>query len=270
MKKFFEKIQDVSDFQHLPKDSVFEEFCTLLTQAKKPSIGFEFLRTSGWIIHFPELNNLIACPQNPVWHPEGDVWIHTMMVIDNAAILKNKVPEELQLAYMFGALLHDIGKPATTVLPECTAHGHAEHGSKLAIEFMSRLTDDKILINQVESLVKFHMHPGQLFRSEAKESSWKRLHKKCRLDVMACLHKADSAGRTGVDLNDTNKASEKCLEYFALFGKTEIKAIVQGRDLIAIGLKPGRHFDKILKQAYELQIGGMNDVDEILQAMELK
>jgi len=233
-------------------------------------MGLTFMRNSGWIKHFPELESLIDCPQNPEWHPEGDVWNHTLMVIDNAASLKHNVPEELRMAYMLGALLHDIGKPATTVLPECTAHGHAEHGAKLAIDFMTRITGDKDLISNVEALVKLHMHPGQLFRSEAKESSWKRLHNKLRLDVLAWLHKADSAGRTGRSIDDVNQVSERCLEYFTNFGESKIAPIVQGRHLVEMGMSPGRHFRSILDQAYELQIEGINDVGEILEALKLK
>ena len=259
----------VDEFVHLPKERVFEEFCKLLLKTERPSLGFEFLRESGWIIHFPELNALIDCPQNPKWHPEGDVWIHTMLVVDNAAKLRHNLPEDLQLAYMFGALLHDIGKPDTTVLPLCTAHGHDRVGAELSKVFLNRLTDNKKLIENVENIVRLHMLPGQLYTSQAKESGWKRLHNKLRLDVLGWISKADSSGRTGRSIEDIHEVSETCFEYFSTFGEKAIEPIVKGRDLIAIGLEPGPQFKPILDRAYELQIEGMDDVSEILSSLDL-
>ena len=257
----------VDEFVHLPGERVFEEFCKLLLKAEKPSLGFEFLRESAWIVHFPELNNLIDCPQNPDWHPEGDVWVHTMMVLDNAAKLRKHLPEELKLAYMFGALLHDIGKPDTTVLPLCTAHGHDAVGADLSLVFMKRLTNNSRLIEHVEQIVKLHMIPGQLYRSDSKVASWKRLHNKFRLDVLGWISKADSSGRTGRSIKDVHEVSEKCFKLFSEFGEKVIEPIVKGRHLIALGMKPGPDFSVVLSKAYELQLEGMDDVSEILNAL---
>ena len=259
----------VNDFVHLPKERVFDEFSKLLLKAEKPSIGFEFLRACGWIVHFPELENLIDCPQNPVWHPEGDVWIHTMMVIDNAAKLRSNISEDLRLSYMFGALLHDIGKPDTTVLPKCTAHGHAQVGAELSKVFMNRITDNKTLIENVEAIVRLHMLPGQLSNSGARKPAWRRLHNKFRLDILGWISKADSSGRTGRSIEDVHKPSEKCFEVFELLGEQVIEPIVKGRDLIEMGMKPGPAFKAILNKAYELQIDGMDDVNEILEKLNL-
>ena len=260
----------VDEFIHLPNERVFEEFSKLLLKAEKPSLGFEFLKESGWIIHFPELKDLIDCPQNPEWHPEGDVWVHTMMVIDNAAQLRKNLPEDLQLAYMFGALLHDIGKPATTVLPLCTAHGHAEVGAELSLDFMKRLTNSSKLIADVEHIVRLHMRPGQLFRSTAKPASWKRLHNSFRLDVLGWISKADSSGRTGRSIEDVHEVSERCFELFDEFGTTAIEPIVKGRHLLSLGLTPGPEFKVILDKAYELQLEGMTEIPEILEELELQ
>lgn len=253
----------------MPNKITFTQFCSILN-SDKPSTGFEALRASGQIKQFPVLQNLIGCPQNPKWHPEGNVWIHTMMVIDNAAIVKDEVSEEFKLTYMFAALLHDIGKPNTTVLPECTARGHAEVGARLAIEFMSRFTDKEEMIGDVESLVRLHMHPGQLYKSKARENSWRRLHKKFRLDLLGFLHKADAAGRTGRYIEDVNETFESCMKYFAKFNEPVIIPIVQGKDLITAGLKPGPQFNKLLKKAFQLQMEGMEDFEEIIKALGLE
>ena len=68
----------INEFDLLPKERVFEEFKKLLLKAKMPSLGLQFLKDCGWIIHFPELEALIGCKQHPKWHPEGDVWAHTL------------------------------------------------------------------------------------------------------------------------------------------------------------------------------------------------
>jgi len=257
----------VNTFSELPKERIFIEWTKLLLKAEKPSVGLEFMRESGWLTHFPELFDLIDCPQNPVWHPEGDVWIHTCMVLDNAAKLRHNIPEEWRLAYMFGALLHDVGKPSTTT-PDLRAHGHDVAGIKIAETFLRRMTNDRTLIKKVTTIVGLHMRPGQLDHSDAKEAAWKRLHNKCRLDILGWQSKADSAGRTGRDVMlDKHSPSEKCFELFEKFGEGQIEPTVQGRDLIALGLKSSREFSRILKVCYEKQLSGMNK-EEIITSIK--
>lgn len=252
-------------FTHLPKERVFEEFVKLLLKAKKPSMGLQFLRDCGWIEHFPALNDLIGCEQNPEWHPEGDVWNHTLMVVDNAAALRHNISEELRLAFMFGALLHDVGKPSTTD-EQLRSPGHDEAGVEIAKNFLMQMTNSTHLLNVVPDLVKFHMRPGQLTNANAKDSAWKRLHIKCRLDVLGWLSKADSAGRTGRSITDNHPPSEKCFKFFNEF-PTEIEPLVMGRDLLEMGMKPGPKFGKILKVAFEMQLDGATK-DEILKSIK--
>ena len=257
----------VNSFSELPAERIFVEWEKLLLKAEKPSIGLEFLKASGWLKHFPELQNLIGCLQNPIWHPEGDVWIHTCMVLDNAAKLRPLIPEEWQLPYMFGALLHDVGKPSTTT-PELTAYGHDAAGIPLAETFLRRMTNNKSLIDKVSSIVGLHMRAGQLFSSKAKESAWKRLHNKCRLDILGWQSKADSAGRTGRNvILDSHKVSEMCFELFEKFGEEEIQPLIFGRDLIALGLKPSEKFGVILDDCYEKQLDG-DSREEILLGLK--
>jgi len=252
----------LDQFSTIKQERIMEEFTKLLMKADKPSLGLEFLRECGWLIHFPELFNLIGCEQNPEWHPEGDVWIHTMMVLDNAAQLRHLVPEELRLTFMFGALLHDIGKPATTT-SDLRSNGHDTFGATLVPAFMNRLTNETKLIENVQKIVELHMLPGQLHRSNAKLSAWKRLHNRFRLDILGFQSKADSNGRTGRSLLDRHEPSELCFQFceeFGLseFGQENIKPLVQGRDLIQLGLKPSAKFGILLAEAYELQLEGFD------------
>jgi tRNA nucleotidyltransferase (CCA-adding enzyme) len=243
----------VDEFPTLSAERLYEEWVKLLLKADKPSVGLEFLRESGWIKWFPELEALIGCPQNPEWHPEGDVWNHTCMVLDNAAQLRDQVPHEWRLAYMFGALLHDVGKPSTTT-SDLRSPGHAEAGVPIARQFMSRLTREKVLTKRVEAIVANHMIPGQLHRAGAKKSAWMRLHNKIRLDIIGFMSKADSAGRTGRSVADEHGPSELAFAYFKEFGKDPIQPIILGSHLIEAGYKPGPAFGIMLKRAYEYQI----------------
>ncbi|MEP2278591.1 hypothetical protein [Maribacter sp.] len=251
----------VDSYSELPAERIFVEWEKLLLKADQPSIGLEFLRDSGWLKHFPELQNLVGCPQNPVWHPEGDVWVHTCMVLDNAAKLRGHIPEKWKLPFMFGALLHDVGKPSTTTL-ELTAYGHDVKGMPLAENFLKRMTNNKTLIHKVTTIVGLHMRPGQLYVSGAKEAAWKRLHNKCRIDILGWQSKADSAGRTGRDvILDEHKVSETCFNLFEKFGENEIKPLISGKDLIDLGLKPSQQFGVILSSCYEKQLDGKSRKD---------
>ncbi len=101
------------DLSELSAERVFAELEKLLLRSEKPSIGFELLRETKLLRFFPEVEALVGVPQEPDWHPEGDVWIHTMMVLDEAAKLRTGSVDE-DLALMYGALAHDFGKPSTT------------------------------------------------------------------------------------------------------------------------------------------------------------
>lgn len=101
------------DLTELPMERLWEEFKKLLLKSNKPSLGLKASDTLGILNYFPELKALKGVPQDSEWHPEGDVWIHTLMVVDEAAKLRNGT-ELKNLSLMFGALCHDFGKPATT------------------------------------------------------------------------------------------------------------------------------------------------------------
>tara|TARA_R110002020_G_scaffold39950_3_gene118170 strand:+ start:882 stop:2447 length:1566 start_codon:yes stop_codon:yes gene_type:complete len=281
-------IREMSDqFSTIAKERVFEEFSKLLLKADKPSIGLNFLLESNWLRHFPELyqfafwdgwkekENAVfkdtapefmtsGCPQNPEWHPEGDVWIHNNMVVDAAAKVRHMVEEDLQLTFMFGALLHDLGKVVTTLLPQCTAHAHDCKGKELTETFMARITTEKKLTKQVIALVVNHLQPFMLTSGEAKSSAWKRLHKKVfyRLDILGWLSRSDWAGRpnrnplvpceNGIEMD--HPASALCWKWQRTLGQKPIEPIIMGRDLIAVGIEPGRCMGIILKHTFETQI----------------
>ena len=254
----------VEDFLELKSERIFEEFNKLLTKTEKPSTGLQFIADSGWIKHFPALRDLIGCEQNKVWHPEGDVWEHTKRVVDIAAILKTDLPEDWQLPFMYGALLHDVGKPSTT-LEDLTAHGHAKAGEPIAKEFMRSLTNNIEIKQRVLAIVANHMDTGQLAREpKVRSSAWRRLHNRLRLDVCAAMSEADALSRDTGDKVVSSLPAELAMVHFKELGEEPIAPVLMGRHLIKKGLTPGPEFGKILARAYELQIEeDLKDTDEL-------
>ena len=255
----------VNQYSTLPAERVFEEWNKLLMKAEKPSVGMDFLADSGWIVHYPELNSLRTTAQNPDWHAEGSVWNHTQMVVDCASLLKQYIPEEWKKPFMYGALLHDVGKPATTT-KDLKSHGHDQAGVPLAKSFMQRITAEKELADRVLNIVEYHMAPGDLSRSNAKDSAWKRLHNKIPLNIIAYMSKADAGGRAGSSLNDYHEPSEKALRFFEEYGAEPIPPVLMGKHLIEAGYEPGPIIGKLLKKAYEIQIEEkIDDKEELLK-----
>jgi tRNA nucleotidyltransferase (CCA-adding enzyme) len=248
------------DLSEVSPERVFEEFRKLLLKGQRPSYGFEFLRDSGLLRYFPELEALIDVPQDARWHPEGDVWVHTMMVIDEAAGLRDEIDD---LALMFGALCHDLGKPDTTEHDAGTirSHGHDTRGVRYAESFMSRLRAPKLLTEQVKMLVHHHLAPTLFVQQNAKPTAYKRLARKLEpanvsMSLLARVARADHLGRTTLDSKRRLfqagdvflEISRECsIEHFAP------KDLVLGRHLLDRGLEPGKRYGWILARCRELQ-----------------
>jgi len=270
------------EFNYLAPERVHEEWRKLLLKAEKPSVGLNFLRESGWIVHFPELEALIDCGQHPEWHPEGDVWNHSLLVVDQAAWAKEcfGLPNEWAEAFMFGTLLHDIGKPSTTVTPEMvadglfpeerlwTAYDHDRAGVPLGESFMRRLTNNKKLTERTCAIIEEHMQPWNLFQGNAGMSAYKRLHNRLRLDILGWMCRCDGCGKGDRHISDPDLKhgpSEACWKWFDKIGPEPIKPILQGRHLLEAGLEPGPEIGDRLRKAYEEQLDGVDDLDALLK-----
>ena len=277
-------IRGMSDsFPALAKERVHEEFRKLLLKAERPSVGLEFLRDSGWIVHFPELQDLIGCEQHPEWHPEGDVWIHSMHTVDSAAWVRDQdvLPDGWTESFMFATLCHDVGKPATTVTSKMvaeghfpkerlwTAWGHDRAGMPIVDTFLRRMTCQKDLIEKATAIVGEHMQPWNLFQGSARKPGWKRLHNRLRLDVLGWMCKCDSCGGPNVSISDPDfehETSKMCWDHFSEFGANPIAPILMGRHLIQEGVKPGPHFTPMLQAAFDAQIDDESlNVDALLK-----
>jgi tRNA nucleotidyltransferase (CCA-adding enzyme) len=241
----------------LPKERVFEEYKKLLLKANKPSIGFELLDELGAL--FPELKALQGVIQDERYHPEGDVWTHTMMSLDAMAELKTG-DNRRDLILLLAVLCHDLGKAETTEIIEekVTAIAH-ETMLKPTISLLDRLSNEKELHQEIQTLVKTHLMPSQLYKQNSKDSAIKRLSTRVNIEDLIILAKADHFGRT----TEEAKKREYPAGEWLLTKAQELnvqnekpKALLQGRDLINRGMKAGPYFKKILDDAYEAQLEG--------------
>jgi len=261
------------DLAELPAERIYEELRKLLVKARKPSLGFEFLRRAQLLRFFPELEKLQGVPQDPEWHPEGDVWVHTMLVIDEAAALRNADDEDLAL--MVAALCHDFGKPAVSV-EEAGRVRTPEHdvvGARMAREFLERLRAPGHLCDQVEALVKNHLAPALFIAQGTSARGYRRLARNLdkagvTIALLVRVARADHWGRT------TEEAKKRMFPAADAFVAEAEKAavideaptdVVQGRHLQARGLEPGPHFGDILDRCRDLQDEtGWTDANKIL------
>ena len=256
----------------LPPERVWGEFEKLLLLPARPSLGFRFARDAGVVERlFPEMQALIGCGQEPEWHPEGDVWVHTLMVIDEARARVDGLPRWATIAVMLGAVCHDFGKPSTTAFFDgrIRSHNHEEAGVPPARALLDRLNVHSIdgvdVRSQVFGLTAHHLKPGSWYkvRDQVGDGAFRRLAQKVDLELLARLAAADCVGRHPGRFDCTamtwfvDRARALGVEHDAP------KPLLLGRHLLAIGLAPGPRVGKILKQVYERQLDGeITTVDE--------
>src|ERR1700682_5956827 len=240
-------------------------------RAQRPSIGLKWLYDLGAVDQlFPEIKALIDVPQDPEWHPEGDVFVHTQLVIDRARELINDLPYPKQVTVMLAALAHDFGKPATTEFIDgrLRSRGHEEAGVEPTLSFLDRLNihtlDGYDVRAQVVALVRDHLKPGEYFkkREEVGDGAFRRLARKCELDLLYRVAKADSLGRNASSVPREKWYTAEAQEWFIQRAKElEVEQqppapILLGRHLLELGLEPGPRVGEITKAIYEMQLDG--------------
>jgi tRNA nucleotidyltransferase (CCA-adding enzyme) len=248
----------------LPPERLWGEIEKLLLRARRPSIGFQLALELGLIDQlFPELKALVGCEQEPEWHPEGDVWVHTLMVIDEARRRIDDLDRADRTALMLGAVCHDFGKPATTAVIDgrIRSMNHEEEGVPPTEAFLDRLNmysiDGKDVRGQVLGLVAHHLKPGMLFkvRHELTDGAFRRLAQKVNLELLARVAKSDCLGRTGpFDCSAMDWFLERARELGV--DRSPPKPLLLGRHLLELGMKPGPEMGALLKQIYERQLDG--------------
>lgn len=243
-----------------PSERLWEEWKKLLLQGRKPSLGLQFLRHCGWLRFYPELASLEGCPQDPIWHPEGDVWIHTLHCLDwFAAERTGDEPDDLAVG--LGVLCHDFGKPVTTKeeYGHVSSRGHESEGTGPTQRFLERLTNQHSLIDEVVPLVLCHLRPRALHDANASDSAVRRLARQVqRIDRLVRVARADHAGRPpkqfdGFPAGEWLLARARQLEV----DRQTPSPIIMGRHLLELGIQPGPDMGRLVDDCYEAQLDGV-------------
>ena len=254
------------DITHISRERIEQEFKKMFLLSKRPSRGIRWLHSIGRLHDvLPELAATVGVEQNPQWHPEGDVFEHTMQAVDAAAIIAQKYDNEFnKLILLYAALCHDLGKVTTTTIVNgiIKSIGHERDSKKFARTMMKRITNNADLINAVSSLVLYHMIPLQFTSNKAKLPAYKRLANKLAHNVnmlmLIDLCIADKRGRNGEghepltsDFPDVEIFKNKVEQ--AGVATSAVEPILKGADLLDI-VQPGPQMGRLLTAAYEVQI----------------
>jgi len=252
------------ELDDLPPERIWGEVEKLLLLPARPSIGFG-LALDLLVVDrlFPEIKALVGCPQEPEWHPEGDVWVHTLMVIDQARTRIDDLDRARQIVIMLGAVCHDLGKPPTTAFVDGRIRSidHEQAGVDPAIAVLDRLNihtiDGYDVRTQILGVVAHHLKPGMFRQSPTpvSDGAFRRLAQKVDLELLARVAKADCLGRTGgFDCSAMDWFLERARELGVQHAPPE--PLVKGRHLLALGLTPGPRVGAVLKEIYERQLDG--------------
>jgi tRNA nucleotidyltransferase (CCA-adding enzyme) len=234
-----------------------------LLQAARPSLGLAVALDIGVIERlFPELLTLVGCEQEPEWHPEGDVWTHTLLVVDKARELNADLDRPRLITVMLGALAHDLGKPSTTAVIDGRIRSldHEQAGVEPALKLLDRLNVHTIdgfpVREQVVGLVAHHLKPG-MFRKAGYvgDGAFRRLAQKVDLELLARLARADCLGRAGAfDCSAMDWFIERARSLGVEHQPPD--PLLLGRHVLALGVAPGPRVGEVLKQVYEKQLDG--------------
>lgn len=266
------------DIDTLSRERITEELKKLLVASTRPSLGFAFARDIGLIERaFPELHALINCPQEPEWHPEGDVWTHTMMVVDFAARIVYDPARNFslddRLDVVFGALCHDLGKPSTTNVEEgkIRSRGHEAAGEEPTRRLCQRLSFSERTVDAAIAIATQHLKPWALFRdhdigtltdaayANAVRKLLKRIHP-LPAELFLAATEADFRGRGLAGLATVSYDHGNLMRSVIAeqnLDEEPIKPLLSGRDLAAIGVEPGRRMGEIIRTIENLRDDGV-------------
>jgi tRNA nucleotidyltransferase (CCA-adding enzyme) len=248
----------------LPAERIWGEIEKLLLRARRPSVGFALALELGVVERlFPQLDALVGCPQEPEWHPEGDVWVHTLLVIDQARARIDDLDYPRQVAVMLGALCHDLGKPATTALVDGRIRSleHEEQGVPPTAALLDRLNVHSLsgfdVRREVLGIVANHLKPGMFAKAQPPvgDGAYRRLAQKVDLELLALVARADCEGRGGgFDCSAMDLFRERARRLGVEHAPPP--PLVKGRHLVELGVAPGPALGDLLREVYERQLDG--------------
>lgn len=270
------------DLSDLPPERIWGEIEKLLLLAERPSLGFQWLQKLTALERlFPEIASLIDVPQDPEWHPEGDVYIHTLLTIDRAHELIEGLSYPRRVTVMLAAVAHDFGKPPTTAFLEgrWRSRGHEEAGVGPTESFLNRLNVHTIegydVRSQVIALVREHLKPGEFYKKqdEVGDGAFRRLARKCELDLLYRVASADSLGRNAEWVPREKWYDAEAQEWFIARAKelevaqSAPNPILLGRHLLELGVQPGPAMGELTRAVYEMQLDGrVTNLEEAIEA----
>lgn len=254
-------------YTQLARERVWDEWHKWASRSEVPSAGLRFLRDTEWLAYYPEVQALAGTPQDPGWHPEGDVFTHTGHCCD--ALARSAEWQALaptsRAVYMLAVLAHDFGKPATTQTAErdgerrIVSPGHEEAGGPLAETFLERIHAPRMVRERVVPLVTNHMAHLQTISGRMVRRLARRLEPE-NIEGLSLVIMADAFGRppqprmlpSGL-LELRAKAMELAVQ------ESAPRPILRGRDLLERGWRPGPAMGMLLRAAYEAQLDGQFD-----------
>ena len=258
----------VDQYETIAAERVGEEFMKWAVKGSRPGRIAGYLKASGWDVHFPEIAALAGTPQDPYWHPEGDVGTHTMLVVDAAARIaaRDSIEGDERAVLVFSALAHDFAKPATTLLRErggqmrWTSWGHEPDGGPMARTFLNRIHIKAAIADQVVPLVENHLAHSSVGRNVTPRAV-RRLAMRlapASIEQLVRLIEADHSGRPplpaglpegAIRIRDMAAAEDVALQPQG--------ALILGRHvMLYFGGRAGPHIGEVTRAAYEAQLDG--------------
>ena len=265
-----------AELDSLPVERIAGELRRLLIEGARPSSAFEFLAEVGQLEVFGPLARLRGIPQDPRWHPEGDVFVHTLQVVDRAAEIARPLPEGQREALLLAALCHDFGKAQETRVEgdRIRAHGHEATGADIARDWLALLRLPDRLVRAVGALVANHLAPMHLPRQDAGAGAYRRLARKLALAGVTVvdlerLARADHLGREAEGRPAAGfPEGQRFLEAARAAGVGEgvPPDVVSASCLLEAGIEPGPRLGELLARCREIQDEiGSRDPEAILE-----
>ncbi len=259
----------------LPVERIAGELRRILLESVHPSIAFESLGEVDQLHVFEPLGRLRGIAQDPRWHPEGDVFVHTLQVVDRAAEIGRTLPMIERENLLFAALCHDFGKAGTTRVAggRIRADGHERLGAEIAQAWLARLRLSDRLVRAVGTLVANHLAPVQLPRQKAGPRAYRRLARKLARGGVTTLElerlaRADHLGREAAGGRVTDfPEGGRFLEAVVAAGVDEgvPPDVVSASRIIESGIEPGPRLGDLLARCREIQDDtGSHDPETIL------
>jgi tRNA nucleotidyltransferase (CCA-adding enzyme) len=271
----------VDHYATIARERVADEFMKWALKSSRPGRIAEYLAASGWEVHFPEIARLAGVPQDPHWHPEGDVGTHTMFVVDAAARIsaRDNVSGDDRAVLIFAALAHDFAKATTTMLREregkmrWTSWGHEADGGPMARTFLERIGIKSAVVDRVVPMIENHLASSSIGR-EVTPRAVRRLAMRLAPATIADLLRlieADYSGRPPLPtgLPEGAMRIREMAEAQAVDHGPQAPLILGRHVMPYFGDQPGKHIGEVTAAAYEAQAdGAFSNQEEALQWLE--